>query len=95
MEHTLPRVRPVILKYVALLSAHHRADRPADPWQHPPQRTCELVRKLAHGCRRFLGNDQGVPRGERVQIEDRDHMGVLVQLLSGDLATNNLAENRV
>jgi hypothetical protein len=68
----------------------HRA---AEPRQHPADRRGRLVRQLVELGLGLLRDHQRMPQGQRVDVQERQHVLVLVHLVAGDLAAQDLAED--
>ena len=85
----------VVLEHVVLAYAGDRDHGAADARQHAPEGGGGLIRKGVHGLGGFLRDHERVPGAQRVDVEKREHPLVLVNLVTGNLAADDLAEHRV
>ncbi len=60
-----------------------------------PSAAADSSDRLIQGLGGLFGNDQHVSLAKRRDVEECQHLVVLVDLMTGDLAANDLAEHRV
>ncbi len=84
----------VVLEHVAPLGARFGDHGTAKSGKHATDRRRRFVGEFVQTGLRLLGNHQQMTRGERRHIEEGKHLLVLVDAVAGDLASENLREDR-
>ena len=87
------RSTPVVLQHVELAATggcHHRA---ADARHGAANGGAGVIGELIERFRWFLGDDERVPGTERIDVEEGEHVLVLVHLVTGDRAGEDLGED--
>ena len=93
VHHFLVCIGPVVLKHVVRCRTRHLHHRPADSRQDAPDRRGRIIRERIQSRRGLLGNDQRMPFAQRADVQKRQDMLVLVHLVAGDLAVDDLGED--
>jgi len=95
VKYRLVSHRAVVLQHVELLYPCDGSDRAAKAGEHAPDRGGGVIRKLVESGGFFLWNDEGMAVAQGPNIEESQHMLVLVDLVARDVPPENLGENRV
>ena len=93
VRNRLVCARSVVFEHVVLADAGDFDHGPADARQHSTQGGGGLIRERIESRGRLLRDDQRVTGAERIDVEEREDLLVLVHLVTGDLAANDLAED--
>src|SRR5699024_1127924 len=95
VEDRLVGARAVVLEHVVLLAAGDFRDRAAETRQDAADGGRALVAELAEGGLRLFRDPQRVASRDRADVEEGEDVRVLVDFMRGDLATQDLTEDRI
>ena len=93
MEDGLMSPRAVVLEQVELGGSGRGKDGSGDPGQDPPHGRRGVVAELVEGRRGFLGDHQGVTGAEGEDVKEGKDVGILVDLVTGNLASDDFGED--
>lgn len=78
--------RAIVLQDIVVLAARRPRHRATKPWKHAPDRRGAFVRKFAECGFGFLRNDEGMTGAQRTDIQESEHVLVLIESMAGDFA---------
>jgi hypothetical protein len=93
VRYSLMGYFPIVLQNIAAGCAGDGQDGPTQSRQDPPYRSCGLLRECVERNRWFLGDHQGVARGEGSHIEKRQDQVILVDSVARHLSSKDPAEH--
>ena len=93
VHHHLVRGGAVVLQHVVGRGAGHPLDRPRQARQHTAEGGGGLVGELVEMRLALLGDHQRMAAGERIDVEEGEHVLVLVDAVAGDLAVEDAVED--
>lgn len=93
VEDGLVGPRAVVLEHIELGGSGRREDGAGDPGQDASHGRRGVVAEPVEGRRGFLGDHQGVPRAQWEDVKEGKDMGILIDLVTGNLASDDLGEN--
>lgn len=93
MHHFLMRRAAVILKQIIGAGTGRLHHGPADPRKNPTQCSSRFVREPIHRFRRLLWNHQSMSAAEGMNIQERQHFFILVNLVARDPPIDDFFEN--
>lgn len=93
MHHFLPRTSAIVLNDVAFLNTRRSASSAGDAGQHPANAGGRCFTEIHDGRLGLFGNHQGVPRGQGVDVQERQRQIVFVDAVAGDGSIENAAED--
>lgn len=85
----------VVLQDVVVRATRDLHDGTAQARKHPAKRRGAVVAERIESLCRLFWNHQGVPPGERANVEKGQNVVVFVDFVTGQLAAKNLAEDSV
>lgn len=93
MEDGLMGPRAVVLEEVELGGSGRGKDGAGDSGQNPTHRRGAVITELVERCCGFLGDDQGVTGAEGKDVKEGKDVGILVDLVTGNLASDDSGED--
>ena len=93
MHHFLSRTSAVVLNDVAFLNSRCSASRAGNTGEHPSNAGGGGFTEIHHGCLGLFGNHQSMPRGQGVDVQERQRQVVFVDAVAGDGSIENAAED--
>ena len=88
-----PAPAAIVLNDVAFLNSRRSASSAGDAGQHPANAGGGCFTEIHDGRLRLFGNHQGVPRGQGVDVQERQRQIVFVDAVAGDGSIENAAED--
>ena len=93
MHHFLSGTSAVVLNDVAFLNSRRSASSAGDTRKHPANAGGGFFTEIHHGCLGLFGNHQSMPRGQGVDVQERQRQIVFVDAVAGDGSIDNAAED--